>query len=105
MQGSDDNDEVNETEEFDDKRYFLGSFCFIGVSGSCVIIFPPLCVRLRISFLAVFSPVIFFPFFVSLGISNEQQRCLVELKCSVKFPCGTVFESLSGQHLRAIVMK
>ena len=42
---------------------------------------------------------------VSLGISNEQQRCLVELKCSVKFPCGTVFESLSGQHLRAIVMK
>ena len=54
MQDSDDNDEVNETEEFDDKHYFLGSFCFIGVSGSCVIISPPLCVRLRISFLAVF---------------------------------------------------
>ena len=38
MQGSDDIDEVNESEEFDCKHYLVGSFCYTGVSGSCVIL-------------------------------------------------------------------
>ena len=38
MEGSDDDDEVNKSEEFEDKHYnFEGSFCFTGISGSCVI--------------------------------------------------------------------
>ena len=37
MQGNDDDDEVNESEVFDGKHYFAGSFCFTGVSGSYVI--------------------------------------------------------------------
>ena len=35
--GSDDDNEVNKSEEFDPKHYFVGSFCLTGVSGSCVI--------------------------------------------------------------------
>ena len=35
--GSDDDNEVNKFQEFDGKHYFVGSFCFTGVSGSCVI--------------------------------------------------------------------
>ena len=37
MQGSDDDNEVNESEEFDGKHYFAGSFCFTGFNRSCVI--------------------------------------------------------------------
>ena len=68
-QGSDDDNEVNETEDFDGKHYFVGSFCFTVVNGSCVI---PSLERSasHILFLVIFVPVIFFPFFVSLGISN-----------------------------------
>ena len=33
-------DEVNESEEFDGEHYFVVSFCFTGVSGSCVIPTP-----------------------------------------------------------------
>ena len=46
--------------------------------------------------------------FYSKNLPSEratQQRYLVELKCSIKFPRGTVFDILSGQHLHAIVMK
>ena len=37
--GSDDDNEVNKSQEFDGKlkHYFVESFCFTGVSGSCVI--------------------------------------------------------------------
>ena len=39
MQGicSNDVNEVKESEEFDSKHYFVRSFCFTGVSGSCVV--------------------------------------------------------------------
>ena len=37
LQGCDDDDEVNESEEFDGKHYFVESYGFTGVSGSCVI--------------------------------------------------------------------
>ena len=37
--------------------------------------------------------------------SSDQQRCLVKLKCNVKFPRRRVFDILSRQHLSAIVMK
>ena len=61
MQGrdDDDDDEVNESEEFNGKHYFVGSFCFTGDShcGSCVI--PSLAIRLRILFLVVFFPLTF----------------------------------------------
>ena len=37
MQGSNNDNVVNESKEFDGAHYFVGSFCFTGVSGSCVI--------------------------------------------------------------------
>ena len=37
LHGSGDHNEVNKSEEFDGKHYFVGSFCFTGVSGSCAI--------------------------------------------------------------------
>ena len=37
LHGSGDDNKVNKPEEFDSKHYFIGSFCFTGVSGSCVI--------------------------------------------------------------------
>ena len=37
LHGSGDDNEVNKSEEFDGKHYFVGSFCFTGVSGSCAI--------------------------------------------------------------------
>ena len=36
----DDGDEVNESKEFDGKHYYVVSFCFTGVGGSCVIPTP-----------------------------------------------------------------
>ena len=37
MQGSNNDNVVNESKEFDGAHYFVGSFCFTGVSGSCMI--------------------------------------------------------------------
>ena len=56
MQGSDDNNKVNESKEYDSKHYFLRSFCY---TVSVVAWFT--------SGGTVFVPV---TFFVSLGISN-----------------------------------
>ena len=61
LHGSGDDDKVNESEEFDGKHYFVRSFCFTGVSDSCMI--PALaCSALHVLFLVVFVPVTFFPF-------------------------------------------
>ena len=62
LHGSANNNEVNKSEEFDDKHYFVGSFYFTGVSGSCVI-----CIRLHMLFLVVFVLVSFFPFLFLLA--------------------------------------
>ena len=64
MQGGDDYNEVNESEEFDSKHYFVGRVCFTGVSGRCMI--P----SLAHSASNLICPGYLFPFFVSLGISN-----------------------------------
>ena len=40
LHGSGDNNEVNKSEEFDGKHYFVGSFCFTGGSGGCMIPSP-----------------------------------------------------------------
>ena len=37
MEGSDDDNKVNKSEEFEGNHYYEGTFCFIGVSGSCMI--------------------------------------------------------------------
>ena len=69
LHGSGDDNEGNKSEEFDGKHYFVGSFCFTGVSGSCAI--PSVRVRLRMLFLVVYiCPGYLFPLFVSLDISN-----------------------------------
>ena len=68
MQGGDHNEEVNESEEFDGKHHFIGSFCFTGVSGSCVI--PSLTQSASNLIPGDIFPGYHFPFFISLGISN-----------------------------------
>ena len=37
LHGSGDDNKVTKPEEFDGKHYFVGSFCFTGVSGGCAI--------------------------------------------------------------------
>ena len=37
LHGSGDDNEVNKSKEFNGKHYFVGSFCFTGVSGGCMI--------------------------------------------------------------------
>ena len=72
MHGSNDDDKVNESEEFECKHYLFGSFCFTGVSGSRVT--PSLaCLA---SYSLWYLPWLPFPtFFISLGISNVVLAC------------------------------
>ena len=66
LHGSGDDNEVNKSEEFDGKHYFVGSFCFTGVSGSCAI--PSLSRSASHVIPSGICPGCLFPFFVSLGI-------------------------------------
>ena len=68
LQGGDDDEEVNESEEFDGKHYFVESCCFTGVSGSGVI--PSLTRSASHLIPGGICPGYLFPFVVSLGISN-----------------------------------
>ena len=63
-----DENEVNKSEEFVGKHYFVGSFCFTGVSGSCAI--PSLARSASHVILGGICPSYLFPLFVSLDISN-----------------------------------
>ena len=68
LHSSGDDNKVNKSEEFDSKHYFVGSFCFTGVSGSCVI---SSLVRLASDVIPDgICPGYLFPLFLSLGISN-----------------------------------
>ena len=60
LHGSSDDNEVNKSEEFDGKHYFVGSFCFTGVSGSCAI--PYLSRSASHVIPGDICPVTFFPF-------------------------------------------
>ena len=66
MQGSDDEDEVNKSEEFEGKHFFFGRLCFTGVSGSCMI--PSLARSASQLIPGDICPGYLFPFFFSLGI-------------------------------------
>ena len=68
LHGSSDDNEVNKSDEFDGKHYFVGSFCFTGVSGSCAI--PSLSRSASHVIRGDICPGYLFPLFVSLGISN-----------------------------------
>ena len=73
LHGSGDDNEVNKSEEFDDKHYFVGSFCFTVVSGSCVI--PSLVHLASHGIPGGICPGYLFALFVSLGISNVVLAC------------------------------
>ena len=68
LHSSGDDNEVNKSEEFDGKHYFVGSFCLTGVSGSCAI--PSLARSALHVIPGGICPGYLFPLFVSLGISN-----------------------------------
>ena len=68
LHGSGDDNEGNKSEEFDGKHYFVGSFCFTGVSCSCAI--PSLSPSASHVIPGGICPGYLFPLFVSLGISN-----------------------------------
>ena len=68
LQGSGNDNEVNKSEEFDGKHYFVGSFCFTGVSGVSAI--PSLARSASHVIPGGICAGYLFPLFVSLGISN-----------------------------------
>ena len=68
LHGSGGDNEVKESEEFDGKHCFVGSFCFTGVSCSCAI--PSLSPSASHVIPGGIFPGYLFPLFVSLGISN-----------------------------------
>ena len=68
LHSSDDDNEVNESKEFNGKHYFVGSFCFTGVSCSCTI--PSIARSTSHVIPGGICPGYLFPLFVSLGISN-----------------------------------
>ena len=68
LHGSGDDNEVNKSEKVNGKHYFIGSFCFTRVCGSCLI--PSLASSSSHVIPGGICPGYLFPLFVSLGISN-----------------------------------
>ena len=73
LHGSGDNNEVNKSEEFDGKHYFVGSFCFTGVSGSCVI---PSLAR---------SASYVIPFFLNLFFYNHTEKHYIQFYTYINY--------------------
>ena len=68
LPSSGNDNKVNKSEEFVGKHYFVGSFCFTGVSGSCMI--SSLACSASDVIPGGICPGYLFPLFLFLGTSN-----------------------------------